>query len=248
MKEEFEGKTFLITGGSSGIGGALCLHLRRLGARVLAVYRTSHHMKKIHAQDPSIEFLRGDLSDPHDIKRIVEKIFEKTKVLDGFVHCAGEIFAEPFKSFRKYEFQRMFAVNVESAFVILKETLPLFKNGGSVVFVSSIDAFFGEEQPSSGYAATKGAINSLTISLSCELGKMNIRVNAVAPGLVRTPMTEDFFKEDFKESREAFMKRVPLGRAGTPEDVVNLIEFLLSERSSYITGDIIFIDGGYHTS
>ncbi len=248
MKAEFNGKTILITGGSSGIGGALAVNLRKLGARVIATYRTASHMKKIHEIDPEIEFIRGDLSDSHDIHRITEKVFDKVAEINGFVHCAGEIFTEPFETFKTYELRRMLEVNVEAGFILLRDILPLFKQGGSVVFVSSIDALFGEDTPSSGYAVTKGAINSLTVSLAFELGTRNIRVNSVLPGLIRTPLTEDFFKNEFKGSYERFLKRIPLGREGKDYEVADLIIYLLSEKSSYITGDTIFIDGGYHTS
>lgn len=248
MKKGFEGKTYLITGGSSGIGGALAVQLAKENARVIATYRTPSHMKEIHNIEPRIEYIRGDFADPHDVRHVVEKVFEKTKVINGFVHCSGEIFTEPFETFRTYELRKMFSVNVEAGFLILRDTLPLFKNGGSVVFVSSIDSYFGEENPSSGYALTKGALNSLTYELAYELGRKGIRVNAVLPGLIRTPATSDFFKNDFKESLNKFLKRVPLGREGSAKEVANLIMFLLSDESSYITGDTIFIDGGYHTT
>jgi Dehydrogenases with different specificities (related to short-chain alcohol dehydrogenases) len=130
----------------------------------------------------------------------------------------------------------------------LRDLILLFKEGGSVVFISSIDVFFGESAPSSGYALTKSSLIGLTNALAFELGKYKIRVNTILPGLIRTNMTEDFFKSEFDKERSEFLKRVPLGRAGTPEEVAKLIAFLLSEDSSYITGNSIFIDGGYHTA
>jgi len=129
----------------------------------------------------------------------------------------------------------------------IRDLLPLFKNGGSVVLVSSIDAFFKERAPSAGYALTKSAIIGLTNSLASELGRYRIRVNSVSPGLIRTHMTEDFFTEEFELERKQFLERVPLGRAGSPDEVARLIAFLLSDDASYISGDNIFIDGGYHT-
>ncbi len=248
MKSDLRGKTVLITGGSSGIGRALAVSLTKIGSRVIAVYRTSTHMKETRDIAPEVEFIRGDLKDPHDVRRIFEGVFEKTDKLNGFVHCAGEIFTEPFETFRTRELREMISVNIEAGFLLLRDVLPLFKDGGSIVFVSSIDAYLAEETLSAGYAVTKGALLSLTRALAFELGEKNIRVNAVVPGLIQTGMTEDFFKEEFKNSLNSFLKRVPLNRAGTPEEVANLIMFLLSDDSSYITGSEIFIDGGYHTS
>ena len=112
--------------------------------------------------------------------------------------------------------------------------------------MSSIDAYFGETAPSSGYALTKASLIGLTNALAFELGKYKIRVNTILPGLIRTHMTEDFFKSEFDRERSEFLKRVPLGRVGDPTEVAKLIAFLLSDDSSYITGDSIFMDGGYH--
>lgn len=245
--DEFKGKVFLITGGSSGIGRASSLMLSKEGAKVIATGRDDSHMMEVLEIDPTIDFIKSDLRDENSYKVIVNRVFEKTDVLNGFVHCAGITYPEPCETFRLREMKEMLTVNVLSGFEILKGVLSLMKKGGSVVFISSIDAFYKSTPPSSGYALAKGSLISLTNALAPELGEREIRVNAVIPGLIRTRMTEDFFAEEFSAKNEELLKRIPLKREGKPEEVASLIKFLLSEESSYITGTSIFCDGGYHT-
>ncbi len=251
---DFDGKIVVITGGSSGIGRASAVELAKRGAFVIAIGRNPAHLRETAALHRNIYAVKADLSDEsamEDAKNEILKLAKRFGSLDskiyGFVHSAGVIYTEPFESFRKHELEEMFRVNVLSGFEIFRTTLPLMKNGGSAVFVSSIDAFFGAtDPPSSGYALTKGALISLTNALASELGEKNIRVNAVIPGLIRTAMTEDFFSDEFTAQRERFLSRVPLHRAGSADEVAKLVAFLLSEDASYINGDAIFIDGGYH--
>ncbi len=246
MTDFFKGKTFVVTGGSSGIGRATSLMLAKHGAVVFAIGRSKERLSSLVPY--GITPVKADLSLTEGAEKAVEEISKKCGDISGFVHSAGVIFTEPFETFRMHELGEMLEVNVNSGFRLLQKLLPKFsQNGGSVVFVSSIDAYFGATNPpSSGYALSKGALISLTNALASELGWRNIRVNAVIPGLIKTRMTEDFFSEEFSKERKKFLERVPLGREGSAEEVAKLILFLLSDDSSYITGDAIFIDGGYH--
>jgi len=183
-------KTILVVGGSSGIGRATSIYLSKLSARVLITGRTESHINETKTLLPGAEFVLIDL--PKDAEKLVKWVSEEVETIDGIVFSQGIIFTEPFETFRDYELEMMWKVNVEVSFKILRDLLPLFKNGGSVVLISSIDAFFKERAPSAGYALTKSAIIGLTNSLSSELGKYKIRVNSVSPGLIRTNMTEDF--------------------------------------------------------
>jgi NAD(P)-dependent dehydrogenase (short-subunit alcohol dehydrogenase family) len=243
----FNGKTIVITGGSSGIGRASALEFAKNGADVIVVGRNPAHLSEVASLHKNIRTIQTDFASKEGIEKASAEISKLAKEVNGFVHCAGVIYTEPFETFRNHELNEMLNVNVLSGFEIFRAVLPLMKNGGSAVFVSSIDAFFGAvKPPSSGYALTKGALVSLTYALSSELGEKNIRVNAVVPGLIRTPMTEDFFSGEFSNERAEFLKRVPLHRAGRAEEVAKLIAFLISDDASYINGDAIFIDGGYH--
>ncbi len=245
-KMSFIGKTFVVTGGSSGIGRATAIMLAQSGAQVFIAGRDEKRLKETAKFSKNIFYVQADFATPESIKGTANFIAENVTEINGFVHAAGEIYTEPFETFRIRELLEMERVNVNAGFELLQDLMPIFKKG-SVVFVSSIDAFFGEtDPPSSGYSLTKGALVSLTRALASELGGKGIRVNCVAPGLIRTRMTEDFFTDLFKEQRERFLSRVPLGREGRPEEVARLIAFLLSDDASYINGDTIFIDGGYH--
>jgi NAD(P)-dependent dehydrogenase (short-subunit alcohol dehydrogenase family) len=246
VSNSLKGKTFIITGGSSGIGRASALLLSDFGARIIATGRDEKHIRETQAIDPTIHFLKTDLEKIESFEEVSKRIFEQTDIIHGFVHSAGVIYTELFETFRQHELIAMFRVNVQAGFEILRDILPLFREGGSVIFISSIDAFFAAQNPSSGYALTKGSLLALTNDLASELGKHNVRVNAIVPGLIKTSMTEGFFDKEFLEERDEFLKRVPLGRGGNPEEVANLIKFLLSDESSYITGNTIFCDGGYH--
>ena len=240
------GKSFVITGGSSGIGRATALLLARNNASVFITGRNEKRLFEVAKYSKNIVPIVADLSKPESTDIVADTVASDVNEISGFVHSAGEIYTEPFETFRVNELIEMEEVNVNAGFEILKKLTPIF-NRGSIVFVSSIDAFFGAvNPPSSGYALTKGAVISLTKALASELGGKGIRVNCVVPGLIRTRMTEDFFTDEFKEAREKFLERVPLKRAGKPEEVAKLISFLLSDDASYINGDIIFIDGGYH--
>ncbi len=242
----FIGKTFVVTGGSSGIGRATAIMLAQSGAHVFIVGRDEKRLKETAKFSKNIFFVRADFATPESIKETANFIAENVTEISGFVHSAGEIYTEPFETFRIRELLEMERVNVNAGFELLQDLMPIFKKG-AVVFVSSIDAFFGEtDSPSSGYSLTKGALVSLTRALASELGVKGIRVNCVAPGLIRTRMTEDFFTDLFKDQRERFLSRVPLGREGRPEEVARVIAFLLSDDASYVNGDTIFIDGGYH--
>jgi NAD(P)-dependent dehydrogenase (short-subunit alcohol dehydrogenase family) len=248
MSNAFENKTFVITGGSSGIGRATALMLDRKGATVFTCGRNEEKLSELKKYSKNIFVFKESLSSEKGVSEFANKILSFGAEINGFVHSAGVIYTEPFDTFRKHELEEMLEVNVKSGFYLLQKLLPKFpETGGSAVFVSSIDAYFGAvNPPSAGYALSKGALISLTNALASELGMRNIRVNAVVPGLIRTKMTEDFFTDKFSEERKKFLSRVPLGRAGTAEEVAKLILFLLSDDSSYISGDAIFIDGGYH--
>ncbi|MGC8721902.1 MAG: SDR family NAD(P)-dependent oxidoreductase [Caldisericaceae bacterium] len=248
MNIELKGKTILITGGSSGIGRASLAKLLDGGAEVIAVGRDEKHIEDSLKAAPHVSFIKADLRDESSVDYIEREVSKLTDKIYGFVHAAGVIYCEPFETFRLHELQEMLRVNVESGFRLLQKILPLLKRGGSAVFISSIDAYFAGDAPSSGYALSKSALIGLTNALAKEFGTRGIRINTIIPGLIRTPMTEDFFTNEFKERRKHFLERVPLGRAGTPEEVANLLMFLLSDASSYISGDSIFIDGGYHTT
>lgn len=228
----FSGKTFLIAGASRGIGLALAQHLAENGAQVLALARTAP--ANTH---PNIRFVPADLlSQPDLSSHLPEK-------LDGVAYCAGSITLKPFHRLSEADFQSDYAVNVLGAVHVLQQALPALKKaaGSSVVLFSTVAVGQGMGFHAS-IAAAKGAVEGLGRSLAAEWAPNQIRVNVIAPSLTDTSLAAALLATP--EKREASGKRHPLGRVGTAEEVAALAAHLLSEAGSWITGQVIGIDGG----
>lgn len=165
------------------------------------------------------------------------------EVIHGLVYCPGSINLKPFNRLTRQDFENDFSQNVLGAVAILQKILSNLKkaNGASIILFSTVAAKLGMPFHSS-IAAAKGAIEGLAKSLAAELAAANIRVNVIAPSLTDTPLAAPLLSTS--EKREAAAKRHPLQRVGTPEEIAQMIEFLLSDKSSWITGQIIGIDGG----
>ena len=234
------GQVVMVTGGASGIGLATVRRMVREGAKVASLDRTTHKIEgafttvsdlNISAQvEGSADRVRAAVRDPHVI-----------------VHCAAtSVFAETIET-ADADIERIFRVNVGSAFRLGRIFAPAMqkKGGGAFVFLASITGIMGARGQSA-YAASKGALITLTKTMALELAESNVRVNCVCPASVDTPLLQASFQHDpdSEAARERNIKRHPLGRLGTPEDVANLILFLASEEASWITGGTYVIDGG----
>jgi 3-oxoacyl-[acyl-carrier protein] reductase len=228
-------KTYLIAGGSSGIGLALVKKLTAAGHHVTVISRSNDGLAGIsnvtHLQK---DVLTDDISDS-----------ELPDSLDGVAYCPGSINLKPFRSLKPDAFLEDFNINVLGAVKILQAAQkPLKKaENPSVVLFSTVAV--GQGMPfHASVAAAKGAVEGLTKSLAAEWAP-GIRVNCIAPSLTDTPMAERLLSSDDK--REASANRHPLRRVGTPEDIAALAEFLLSENSTWMTGQILGLDGGMST-
>jgi 3-oxoacyl-[acyl-carrier protein] reductase len=240
------GKTALITGASRGIGRACALSLARAGAQVLVHYgrgksEAESVVAEIRTAGGKADIVASDLAAPdgaHQLARQVRAIVGDR--LDVLVANAGVGKSANIEDTTVEDFDRLFAVNVRAPFFLIQQTLPILGNGSSVVFISSLAAH-AVVGTLSAYAATKGAIDTLVKHFAAALGPRGIRVNAVAPGVVDTEMS-NFTKTDVGQKYALNMQA--LQRLARPEDIGPVVAFLASDESRWITGDTVHVDGG----
>lgn len=227
------GKNILVVGGSSGIGLALVNSLVKSGAKVFVISRT-----KPDDFPDEVEHLSLDITGNLDS---VQSFLPES--LHGLVYAVGSINLKPFSRLSADDFLNDYRLNVLGAAQIIQQAAKQLKSsaGSSIVLISTVAAKIGLPYHAS-VATAKGAVEGLALALAAEFAAQQIRVNVVAPSLTDTPMSQSLLNSP--EKREISAKRHPLSRIGQPEDISNLITFLLSDESSWITGQVIGIDGG----
>ncbi|KAH7659617.1 Short-chain dehydrogenase/reductase SDR protein [Dioscorea alata] len=242
-----QGTTALVTGGCNGIGLGIVKELVSLGATVHVCDKNEPDLiKRLEQWEEQHLPITGslcDVSSRDDRHKLIEKASSLFNgKLDILVNNAGVVLFKPTVSYTAEEFSFIMSTNFESAFHLSQLAHPLLKasGSGSIVFISSIAGLIGANNVSL-YAASKAAMNQLVKNLACEWGKDNIRANGIAPALIRTPLLLQNYEN--KKISE-IITHVPLGRAGEPQDVASLAVFLCLPSASYITGQIICVDGG----
>jgi len=246
-------KNILITGGSSGIGLAISDLLIKEGQyRVVSLSRSREKIDRALSEKPwlenKVDFFTGDVSQPEDCRRLCDYIQKKYRVLHGLVNNAGMLTAGGILDIDYELWKKNLDINLNAPYLLTQTLIPLLKASGnaSVVNISSIASRMPGR--SVAYSVSKAGIDMLTEFLAGELGPYNIRVNAVSPGLVETHLHLDSkviaTEEKFRKMLEKSAAKYPIGRIGKPEDIANTVHFLLSERSSWITGSILRVDGG----
>lgn len=249
---DLSGCNALVTGGGRGIGRHIAIGLAEAGANVFAASRkigncrtTVEEVEKLGRRGWAIE---ADLSREEDIARLADFVFSETDRLHILVNNAGLIWGAPTLEFPIEAWDRVFDVNVRALWLLSQRIARHMKEagGGSIIQVSSISAFRGAteaDEPAIAYPASKGAVTALTRDLAVKLAPFGIRVNAIAPGLFDTAMM-DYLRDDGPRFSK-LVDRVPMGRAGQADDIKAVAVFLASEAARYVTGQTLFVDGGW---
>ena len=232
-----EGKTALVTGASRGIGRAIATELASAGASVIIGYRSGQDEAEALAKELGARAVQADVSNADDARRLVEEAGD----LDILVNNAGLTRDGLLARMPDDDWRTVIETNLSSVFYTCRAVCrPMMKKrAGSIVNVSSIVGVHGNWGQTN-YAASKAGIIGFTKSLARELGSRNVRANVVAPGYVKTQLT-DVLPE---EATAAMLTNTPLGRLGNPEDVAGAVRFLCSDEASFITGEVLLVDGG----
>ena len=243
-----EGKVALVTGGSRGIGAACCRLLARAGCDVAINYRrradaAMRVTTEIERSGRRAVAIGADVIDPMRVEAMVGRVREELGGIDILVNNAGIWTDGSIEAMTDADWARMIGVNLTGVFHLCRSVVPAMeaRGGGAIVNIVSTAGQRGEARHAH-YAASKGGVIALTKSLAVELADRRIRVNAVAPGWIRTDMTEPFLTPE--RIGESLKEPIPLGRPGEPEDVAGPVLFLCSELARHVTGATINVNGG----
>jgi 3-oxoacyl-[acyl-carrier protein] reductase len=232
-----EGKTALVTGASRGIGRAIAEELARAGASVVVGYRSGREEAEAVAGEIGARAVQADVSSPDDAKRLVDDAGD----VDILVNNAGLTRDTVLPRMSDDDWRVVLQTNLDSVFYMCRAvTRPMMKKrGGAIVNISSVVGVHGNFGQTN-YAASKAGIIGFTKSLARELGSRNVRANVVAPGYVKTRLTDELPDE----ATQLMMQNTPLGRVAEPEEIAGAVRFLVSEEASFITGEVLLVDGG----
>jgi NAD(P)-dependent dehydrogenase (short-subunit alcohol dehydrogenase family) len=247
-----DGRTALVSGGSGGIGVRLCGALAGVGANVAIVGRSEERLlkaqKAIEVADSEPLVLAGDMTKEEDAERVVAETRDRFGRLDILVNAVGGGAGAALHDAQDYpvdDWNWIMDLNLTSQFLVSRaaaRAMIAAGNGGRILNISSVRGQLGVRLGYSAYVAAKGAMNALTRQHATEWAKHGITVNAISPTFVRTPQVESVLADD--TFREGLIARIPLGRIADPDDLVGAVLFFCSDASSFVTGQVLTLDGG----
>jgi len=251
---KFTGKVALVTGGTSGIGQATAIAFAKEGAKVVLSGRREAEgketVKLIEQADGTAKFVRSDVSIESDIKKLIDETVASFDRIDFAFNNAGIVIDSlPLHEQSLEKFDKVMAINLRGLFICMKyEIIQMLSIGGGVIINNSSISGLIAIPGVSPYVASKHAVMGLTKSAALEYAKSNIRINAVNPGFIYTPMTDRYIEyiESMGDAEsQQLTATIPMGRIGNPEEIASTVLFLCSDAASYITGQSLVVDGGY---
>ncbi|QJD87696.1 SDR family NAD(P)-dependent oxidoreductase [Cohnella herbarum] len=250
-KFRLDGRVSLVTGGGAGLGKAMAQGLAQAGSRLViadidsdAARRTAEEFTREGVEAIAVQ---ADVTDQGHVRRMVAKAMDRFGRIDVLFNNAGISIHVPLEEMRYEDWQKIMNVNLNSVFLVSQEVgkVMIAQNSGVIVNISSMSGLVSNvPQYQAAYNTSKAAVIMLTKSMASEWAKYNIRVNTIAPGYMRTEMTAPYFEENGPMVQE-WMKLTPMHRPGTPDELQGIAVFLASDASTYATGGVFVIDGGY---
>ncbi|MCX8177986.1 MAG: glucose 1-dehydrogenase [Candidatus Bathyarchaeota archaeon] len=246
-----KGRVAIVTGGSGGLGRPTALGLADFGADVVVVARDMEKLDKVRGEIEQLGrkamAISCDVTNPEEVKSMVKQVVDNFGRIDILVTYAGINMPKPAEEYPLEDWKRVMDVNVTGVFLTCREVgkVMIKQRGGKIINISSVRGAFGMPRNYVAYCTSKGAVIMLTKQLACEWAPYNVRVNCVAPTVVATPLTAHIMRDP--ELSKAMLSRIRMGRWAYPDDIIGAIIYFASDASNFVTGQVLFIDGGVTT-
>ncbi len=248
---DLSGKVAIVVGGHGGIGKAIALGLADAGTDVIVASRNFDALKavtkEIEAKGKKSLAVSVDIVDEKQVSAMVEKVLKVFPHIDILVNSAGLAIRKPADTFPIDEWQKVMDINTRGTFLCCQMVgrVMIKQKSGKIINISSVRGRYGLPSGYAAYCPSKGAVDTLTRTLACEWAKSNVLVNAVAPTVVETELTKDLLADP--EYAKTMKSRIPMGKWALPEDIVGPVIFFASDASNFVTGQILYVDGGVTT-